>query len=209
MVFYIFRKTNFDSSKDNHNMSTVKTANLNQLSDWEIVQLSLRNKSDQTFNGEIYNRYYNRVYFKSLQILKTKEDTKDVVHDIFVSILNNLGTIENKEAISSWIFAITYNTCANFLKKTKRFSTDDDATLYLSETPEDINSDLKELKLTQLNLVLTQLNSEDRLLLLMHYYDEFSVKEIATFIQISESAVKMRMKRTRDKMKQMINELNR
>ncbi|PIF06620.1 MAG: RNA polymerase subunit sigma-70 [Draconibacterium sp.] len=178
------------------------------LSDTELISLIKTGEDTKLIFNEIYNRYYNKVYFKSLQILKSVEDTKDVVHDIFVKVFRNLESLKNDAHFSSWVYAITYNTCLSFLKENKRFS-DDLAEVDILEdiSVSTLNEDLTAIKIEQLNsimMMIMKLKDEERLILLMHYYDEFSIKEITTYTGLSESAVKMRLKRSRDKLKQLI-----
>ena len=70
------------------------------------------------------------------------------------------------------------------------------------------NKILKDLKLTQLEEVLEKLNPDEKLLLMMRYQDDMSVKDIADSLNIGESAAKMRLKRSRHQLEILINELN-
>ena len=63
---------------------------------------------------------------------------------------------------------------------------------------------LQELQLDQLEILFRQLKGDDKIILLMRYQDSMSVKQIAATLGIGESAVKMRLKRSRDRLAELL-----
>jgi RNA polymerase sigma-70 factor (ECF subfamily) len=71
----------------------------------------------------------------------------------------------------------------------------------------DTADDLDHIALDRLTELLEQLKPEDKLILLMKYRDDMSIKDIQIAFDISESAVKMRIKRAKEKLKSLYCEM--
>ena len=66
------------------------------------------------------------------------------------------------------------------------------------------NKLLKDLQLNQLEKLFKELKADEKMVLLMRYQDGMSVKQISTSLSIGESAVKMRLKRSRDRLAELL-----
>lgn len=193
-------------------MQAIKTKypDLAQCSDLEIIQKNLE-EEDRALLEILYDRYATKVYYKCLGILGDKDIAKDLAHDVMVKVFLNMATFRGTSQFSSWVYSITYNHCMDHIRKRKRIpqeSLNTEDFQYLStEEIELENKILKDLKLTQLEQLLDQLKPDDKMILLMRYQDSFSTKQIAEILSISESAVKMRLKRSRDKLAEQLNDL--
>lgn len=175
-------------------------------SDEEIVRLVL--EGNRVLLEELYDRYASKIYYKCLSITKDRHTSKDLAHDIVIKIFTSLDKFQGKSAFSFWVYAIANNHCLSYIKKNSNRRT-----IEIDETEEDIedegaallhNKILKDLRLDQLELVLDDMDPNDKLILMMRYQDGFSVKQMAKTLKIGESAVKMRLKRSRDKLADLI-----
>ena len=128
----------------------------------------------------------------------------------WLKIFLNLNKFRGKSAFSLWVHSITYNYCMDHLKKQKRLQFE----VYGTEAYDHLSTDeielenkiLADLKLSQLEVLFEELKAEDKIILLMRYQDGMSVKQIAQSLAISESAVKMRLKRSRDRLAELLKE---
>ena len=186
-------------------------AGAEKLSDEEIVERVLKNGEQQLLEM-LYDRYSGKIFHKCVSLIKDREAAKDCTHDIMVKIFMNLVNFKGKSAFSLWVHSITYNYCMDYLQKQKRISFDDygeNEYDYASPDEENLESKLlQELKLTQLETVFELLSADERVLLLMRYQDDMSVKQIAESLGVGESAVKMRLKRSRDHLAELVGQLN-
>lgn len=175
-------------------------------SDWDIIQKVLQ--GDQPLLEILYDRYSGRVFYKCLSIVKDSETAKDLSHDIMVKIFMNLHKFKGTSDFSFWVKSITYNYCMDHLKKKKRMRFGElDAGEYDNVAADEIeleNKILKEIKLKQLEILFEELKGDDKMILLMRYQDGMSVRDIAGTLTISESAVKMRLKRSRDRLAELL-----
>lgn len=170
-----------------------------QLTDAELVVGA--KKGDRILLTELYNRYASKIYYKCLSMVKDKELAQDMAHDVFIKVSTNLIKFKGASELSFWIYAITYNHCISYLKKSKRlqFDTIDERIDPPDEGAQQLTEKLlRELQISQLKKLMKLLKPEEEVILLMRYQDGMSIKQIATILQIGESAVKMRLKRCRE-----------
>lgn len=181
-----------------------------KITDEEIVERIL--EGELHLQELLYDRYSTKIFHKCLSIIKDREAAKDCTHDIMVKIFMKLGDFKGKSAFSLWVHSITYNFCMDYLSKQKRLDFSD----YSDYEYEKVANDdealedklLQDLKLTQLETVFEQLNPDEKIILLMRYQDGLSVKEISDTLGVGESAVKMRLKRSRDRLAELIEMLD-
>jgi len=114
----------------------------------------------------------------------------------------NLSRFNEKSKFSTWVYSITYNFCIDYIRKQKKekaiFSDEMERAPDLAE--DNIpDKELLELNLEELKRVLDGMKGGDRAILLMKYQDGVSIKEIAKFFNKSESAIKMQIKRAKER----------
>jgi len=181
-------------------------SDVKSLSDWEIIQKVLG--GDQALLEILYDRYSGKVYYKCLSITHNKEVSKDLAHDVMIKVFMNLSKFKGTSDFSFWVKSITYNYCMDHLKKKKRLNFDEFESADFEQVPVDEieleHKMLKEVQLEQLEALLEELKGNDRLILLMRYQDGMSVKQISETLSISLSAVKMRLKRSRDRLAELV-----
>lgn len=176
---------------------------MSKLSDNEVIDLYLDTQSQYYF-GLLYNRYSNKVYSKCLSLLKNEAAAEDASQDIFLKIFLNLSSFNQKSRFSTWVYSITYNYCIDFIRKKKKENTvlsdEDQADLDIEEEVGD--KEIFEMEIVRLKEILEEIPPEDKNVLIMKYRDGLSIKEIGGVISKSESAVKMKLKRAKQKVKQ-------
>lgn len=187
--------------------------NLGDLSDKEIIDLILKTGTTDYFS-ELYDRYSNKVFRKCCSMVNNEADAQDLAQNILLKAFLNISKFEGRSSFSTWIYAITYNTCINFIKNRgkKGFLTDEFDDKF--DTPTTKNSDgledddienkkIFEIELEQLKVLLEKIKPEDKRLLLMKYQDNLSIEQIAASLDLSNSAVKMRLLRARARVKKL------
>lgn len=182
----------------------MQTLNLNKLSDKELIDLYLSDQK-QLYFGTLYSRYANKVYGKCLSMLKDSGLAEDAAQEIFTKIFLRLATFNETAKFSTWIYSITYNFCIDIIRKQKRtqntVSTDDEYTPEIADIVELTDDEFLELNLSKLGIALNQISVEDKSILLMKYQQGIPIKELAEITGKSESAIKMQLKRAKQKVK--------
>ncbi|KPM47743.1 RNA polymerase sigma factor [Jiulongibacter sediminis] len=171
------------------------------LKDEELVRLYVSSQKNLYFE-ELYERYSEKVYRKCLSFVKDQAKAEDFTHDIFLKVITKIGTFKESARFSTWLYSITYNYCMDMLRKQKRLQ-EDSLEEPMEFVEENVDHELLSMKKEGLQKSLEEISPDEKAMLLMKYQDEFSIKEIAQTFQISESATKMRLLRTKEKMKKL------
>ena len=178
-----------------------------KVSDEELVKLYLETRNVAYFNV-IYKRYSGKIFGKCISLLKTESEAEDATQDVMMKILMNMSKFSGKSRFSTWIYSITYNYCIDFLRRKKK-----DKSVYVDDLLENLDveeevndSFLLEVNVKRLKSILQVLPSGDRAILLMKYQDEMSIREIGQLLEKSESAIKMKIKRAKQKFRKTYDE---
>lgn len=154
----------------------------------------------------LYKRYVTKVYQRCLNLTKDTANAEDYTQDIFLRVYGNLTNFKENSAFSTWLYSISYNYCMDQIRCANRTSTvslEQDQEYTWAEPTDQEN---REFQLQQLDKVLGVISEEETLMLRMKYEDGLDITEIAQQLKLKNSAVKMRLKRTRDKIRLMYGE---
>ena len=180
--------------------------NFKDLSDEQIVD-KIRTTNDEKYIGILYERFSNKIYRRAISFVKEANLAQDLTHDVFMKVLLNIGSFKGTAKFSTWVYSITYNYCIDYLRKRQKERVK--ATNYSNETVELEEEDvaevesLREMKVERLMELMEKVNDHDKMILLMKYQDNMSIRDIQEVFDISESAVKMRINRAKGKIKKL------
>lgn len=178
------------------------------LTDEELVSRICEEKNTILF-GYLYDRYEAKVYNKCYSFVKSKTEAVDLTQDIFLKVFIKLHTFKGKSSFSTWLYALTYNLCANYNKRDKESK--------ISRASDDIEDHAQHLQIevsdnslfqmtsNKLRKALDLIDAQDKLILMLKYQDDVSIKELESVLNISASAVKMRLKRAKARIIEMYN----
>ncbi|WP_290787442.1 RNA polymerase sigma factor [Altibacter sp.] len=178
------------------------------LTDEELVAQIVKTQNTMLF-GVLYDRYGDTVYNKCYNFVKTEDEAEDLVQDIFLKLFMKLGNYKGTAKFSTWLYAFTYNFCVNYVtrdtaRKMDRASVSvEDYDHLLIETDD---YSLFQLQVDKLRKALDIINPDDKMLLLLKYQDDLSIKDLANVLELGESAVKMRLKRAKARIVELCNE---
>lgn len=182
-------------------------ANVKQLKDEEIIGLILTEGKSQLFQ-ELYNRYHRKVFEKCYSFIKDRNQANDFANDILSKAYEKLPGFKGNALFSSWLYAITYNYCIDYLRLKKKMHYPNwNNQNELPDIIDESETDLQEMTYENLMKILEMIHPEEKALLLMKYMDGLSGKQIAQTLRISEDAVKMRLKRARTRVIYLYNDL--
>jgi len=184
----------------------LKTRKVDKISDEELVR-KIVEKNDTHLFAILYDRYAGVVYNKCYGFSKSKEEAQDLTHDVFMKILLNIGSFKGKSKFSTWVYSITYNYCIDYLRKRQKerikANNYSNETADLEEEDAEEFESLREMKVERLMELMEMVTDHDKMILLMKYQDNMSIKDIQGVFEISESAVKMRINRAKGKIKKL------
>ena len=171
-------------------------------SDEELVRLYVETQRNSYFE-QLYERYCDKVYRKCLSFTKDPLRAEDLTHDVFLKLAVKLSGFREQSKFSTWLYSITYNYCTDQIRShnMRREVYIDEGWDRVEPEAEDGLTELAEMEAKQLEQALHQLPPDEQSLLLMKYQDDISIRDIAHLNGLTESAVKMRLKRSRDKLR--------
>ena len=181
--------------------------------DDSILIAEYMSSQNQLYFGELYERYADKVYSKCYTMLKDEGLAGDAAQEIFTKIFLKLASFNGQAKFSTWVFSITYNYCIDLIRRNKKLKVtlsvdDDEKNLQIAAPQQEISdAEFLELDLKRLYSAMEELSPEERALLILKYKDNLSIKELADMTQKNESAIKMRLKRAKEKVKSRYNEL--
>lgn len=132
---------------------------------------------------EIYEQYFDKVYYKVLGIVKNSDDAEDISQEVFISVYKNLKKFREESSVFTWIYRIAINKTYDFLKKNKIMLEINEEILSL-EYNIDIESNviLKEK--------LDKISMQEREFIILKDLYGYKLKEIADMKQMNLSTVK-------------------
>ncbi|MFV0541257.1 MAG: RNA polymerase sigma factor [Aestuariibaculum sp.] len=182
--------------------------NINNLSDETLVEHIVVDNNTVLFEV-LYDRYASLVYNKCYGFAKNEDEAKDLTQDVFLKLFVKLGSFKGTAKFSTWLYAFTYNHCVNYVTRNTAKKIEKQAVDYHEiEDVTDIEDEsiIVEMKVENLKKALELISPDEKMILLLKYQDNLSIKDIESVLDIGESAVKMRIKRAKDKLLEVYNE---
>ena len=144
----------------------------------------------------LYDRYAAMLFRLSYSALQSQTDAEDAVAEVFVKYISNPPSFHDAEHERAWFVRVCVNQCHDLQRRKK---------IRLYTPLEDLSETLaqKETEAGILEDVL-KLPEKYKTVILLHYFEDFSVDAIAQSLGIGKSAVKMRLARGRDLLKTQI-----
>ncbi|MDR2753023.1 MAG: sigma-70 family RNA polymerase sigma factor [Oscillospiraceae bacterium] len=181
----------------------------NQESMCDLVREAARGDA-QAFQT-LYLRTRQKAYFVALSITKNEHDAQDILQDSYLKVYQSIGQLAQPESFQAWLNRIVANKSKNYLAKVnpRAFADyDDENTMnWQEETNADFlpdeRLDQKEAKALVAKLV-QDLPEDQRLVVLLHYFSDMEVAEIAQSLNVPEGTVKSRLSRARGKLAEML-----
>lgn len=146
---------------------------------------------------QVVSLYANCIYRIAFSRLKNKSDAEDVVQDVFMKYIANQDKFHDETYRKAWLIRVAIN-CTNSLLRSSWFKR-------TTELKEDIPVEVTEK--SDIYHYVLKLPEKYRIVIHLFYFEELSVKEIASMLQISESVVKTRMHRARKELKTLCSDL--
>ena len=169
--------------------------------DGHIIQKCL--DGDAAAFGLLVDKYKGSVYALAYAKLSDFHDAQDMTQEVFLKAYRKLRTLKRWDRFLSWLYAITSNSCKDFLRS-KASRPDGE---YISDQAKErfdeisIHSHHDEALHQTLRNALSELPEVHRQVLSLHYLGGLSCKEIAQFLGISPHAIAMRLNRARAKLR--------
>lgn len=166
-------------------------------------------KGNQAAYEALYQETKQMVYFTCFGLLKSEADAADQMQETYITAFQKLDTLEEAEKFPGWIKRIAVNKCKDFLIQKKKWFPlfeEEDIPVEFEETnadflPESYITVQSKRKILQ-QILQEELSDVQYRTILLYYYDEFSLTEIAELMECSEGTVKSRLHTARERIKE-------
>ena len=160
--------------------------------------------AEQEFLAQIEK--HKGILFKiSKMYMDNAEDQRDLFQEITYQAWKSFPNFRGESQFSTWVYRIALNTAIIFLKKEKRkLTVNSDEIEKFKVINEENNSETEE-QLSAMYAAINQLNNIDKALI-FYYLENFSGKEIAEEMGITEVNVRVKLNRAKTKLKELLNQ---
>lgn len=184
----------------------------------QLTELVTRaQKGDKTAMDRLFEAYYNDVYYFALKTLKDSDLACDITQETFLEILNSIGKLQEPAAFVTWMKQIAYFRCTRYFAKHKEVTVEEDEdgnTVFdtLADESEGVLPqevvEKEEFRRTVLEMI-DRLTEEQRSAVLLYYFDELTVGQIARIQNVSEGTVKSRLNYARKAIRKSVEDYER
>ena len=161
-------------------------------------------EGDRNAFAYLVDKYKTMVYSLALRLVKDREEAEEISQDSFIKAYQSLASFKGKAKFSSWLYRIVYNTAISKLRQqpTGRVSLDESNiadTLYI-ESKQNYDALSAGERKKYLEKALESLDMDEKMLVILYYYEERDLDEIATIAGLTKTNTKVKLYRARKKM---------
>ena len=166
----------------------------------------------QEFNWEkVYQENYRSVYWTCLSFMKNADDAEDITQNVFISAFESWETIKDENKISAWLKSVAAHKCLNAIKARRTDSLDErmeDEEFGEFNEPVDENFLPDEYAINDekrkivMDIVRKTLSDDLYQTVIMFYFDDMNISEIASAMGVPEGTIKSRLNHSRKKIKE-------
>lgn len=167
----------------------------------ELVKLSLEG-NEEAFKS-LFDISHKTIYFKVNKIVMDEQSSMDILQNTYIKAYKKLSSLQEPKAFLKWLNVIATNETKDYLRKRKdinlsaldsedgelEFEIEDESLEYRP----DAQADLEETR-DIINSIILKLPEAQRAVIMMYYFEELQISEIASILEISDNTVKSRMR---------------
>jgi len=146
-----------------------------------------------------YKKYGSMVYKRCMEILKNEDRALDAMQDVFARLMTNKNRITFP---STYLYRASTNVCLNVLRKEKNNDASDiDSFMYRIASDEDLEGTF--IVKEKLAGIFQGEKKSTRVIAFMRYIDKMNLSDIADEMEMSVSGIKKRLRKIREKCREM------
>lgn len=161
-------------------------------------------KGDKNAFTDIILQIRNDLYKIAKTRISSDDDIEDLIQDTMIETYKHIKKLREPEKFKMWVIKILVNKCNKLYKKKYRNDISIDEynmeNYIILNSQKDIEDDLN------FYYLIKKLKYEERIVLVLHYMEQYSVKDISKILKINENTVKTHLFRARERIKKDLNE---
>jgi len=147
--------------------------------------------------GQLYDLYRNQVFRTALAITRNRETAEDILQEVFLKLYRYAGRIDRTLSLGPWLYRVTVNLCYTSLSRQKRWLTALEDVIENIVAPPSRACPERKAEQGELQTVVQQaidlLSPNQKVVIVLHYLTDLSLKEIAEILQVPEGTIKSRL----------------
>lgn len=161
----------------------------------ELVEKA-KKKDEESFN-ELIISVQKELYLIAKTKLKKDDDIADAIQETILSCYKNIHKLKKNEFFKTWIIRILINECNKIYKKRKK----NNVSYEEKEIQSYVSYNDKSFENISFDILIRKLKDDEKLILTLYYYSEYSTKEISKILKINENTIRSKISRTKNKLK--------
>jgi len=152
--------------------------------------------------------YHGDVYRLALSILDDSDDADDATQEVFVAALRALESFRGNASFKTWLFSITINVCRTRLQRHKRRGQLQQIlqSLFGQNQAHPEHEAIQSESDSQLWQAIHTLDDKHRIAVILRYYHDLSVAEIAETLEVPVGTVHSRLNHARERLRALLKE---
>ncbi len=168
---------------------------------------TLVSKGDTESCRELFEHFYSKTYAAVMSITRNHQTSEDIVQEAFIRAFNGLDRLREPAKFGSWVGAIATNLARDHLKKEKKLVWTDEIEQGHPSPGLSVEEQLLEKEeVERIREILRSLPPEQYQIMILYYYYETKVEDIASLMEVNPGTVKSRLHRARQKLHRLLQE---
>ena len=173
----------------------------------QVIEGCLKNK--RRSQEELFRLYYGKMLSVCMRYTNDKDSAEDVVQEGFIKVFENLERFNYKSSLGAWIRRIMVNTAIDKIRKNKKnpiLSKKDEDFKLAGENKIEIDEEklYQEMKVQEALKAIQQLSPKYRMVFNLYVIEDYSHKEIAEMLGISEGTSKSNLSKAKNNLKKIL-----
>jgi len=182
----------------------------------ETILVEKAKNGDKAALSQLVNAYSGRIYNLALRIMRNKEDAEDILQETFLTVVEKLHSFDGRSGFFTWIYRIATNASLMKLRKKKlvfqdlgkddEYNDSIESRVFVdwSQDPS-INIYDKEVK-KKIDDAVNKLSDIYRSVFVLRDIEGLSIKDTSAILNITEENVKIRLRRARQFLRDILSE---
>ncbi|MEW5784746.1 MAG: RNA polymerase sigma factor [Bacillota bacterium] len=165
---------------------------------------ALVKQNDDVARRALFEAYYQRTFGVVYQITRSRESAEDLTQDAFIKAFRSLHQLRERDKFGAWLAVIATNLARNHLKRERRLFFSDDLTRFESDSGDAEAEVMRDLEIEKVRQAVRALPPDQYQVVILQYYYDLKIEDIAAMLQISAGTVKSRLFRARQKLARIL-----
>lgn len=163
-------------------------------------------KGNRQAQYELYKHYSKPMFNVALRIIQQRDEAEDVLQECFIDMFNKLDSWRGESSFGSWFKRIVVNRSINSIKRKKLILVDESKAERIIDDESNNENENEEIPYTveQVKTAMNELPDGYRIVFSLYIFEDYSHKQIAEELNITESTSKSQLNRAKNRMKELL-----